>query len=471
MIKKGLCIGFLVLISLYSSLAQEFTGYWEGILDIQTTKLRLGFRIKETADGIYQATMDSPDQGTKGIPIPSTMVNQNRIVMRLPNALIEYTGLLNEEDQIIGTFIQEGQSFPLSLSKKIVRKEVKRFQEPTKPYPYKEEEITFRNEEEGIILSGTLTIPKGEGVYPAVILITGSGPQNRNEELAGHKPFLVLADYLTRKGIAVLRYDDRGVGASKGNFKEATTLDFASDVTSALLYLNNRKDIHNSQIGLIGHSEGGVIAPLVASKTKDVRFIVLLAGTGVTGEQILLSQLKKFKEVSGLKKEEQQKILKIHSEIYALINTSQNLNSLKNELRLYLDIKWKDYPNAQKSGMNKKDFINLQMSQISTPWMHFFISHDPTLALSKVKCPVLALNGEKDWQVNYEINLKAIEMALAQGGNTQFSIKSFPGLNHLFQECQTGSIVEYAQIEQTLSPLVLKEISRWVLSTLKSESK
>ena len=281
----------ILLISLLTSIsltAQDITGQWNGALKIQGTQLRLVFNVTKTDNGV-SSTMDSPDQGAKGIPTTTTSFKNSILKITIASAKIEYEGTLGQDNIVVGTFKQGGQSFPMNLSKEVIEKEkLVRPQEPIKPYPYYSEDITFENKKAGINLAGTLTLPTKDGVFPVVILISGSGPQNRDEELLGHKPFLVLSDFLTKNGIAVLRYDDRGTAFSKGDFKTATSADFATDVESAIFYLKTRKEINKKKVGLIGHSEGGLIAPMVASKSKDVSFIVLLAGTGIQGDQILL---------------------------------------------------------------------------------------------------------------------------------------------------------------------------------------
>ena len=300
----------ILLISLLASIslsAQDIIGQWNGVLKVQGTQLRLVFNVTKT-DNSISSTMDSPDQGANGIPTSTTSFENSILKITIANAKIEYEGRLGTDNIIVGTFKQGGQSFPMNLSKnKIEKEKLARPQEPKKPYSYYSEDITFENKKAGISLSGTLTLPNKEGVFPVVILISGSGPQNRDEELLGHKPFLVLSDYLTKNGIAVLRYDDRGTALSKGDFKNATSADFAIDVESAIAYLKTRKEINKKKIGLIGHSEGGLIAPMVANKSKDISFIVLLAGPGLKGDEILLLQQKLIGKASGVKDEDLQK--------------------------------------------------------------------------------------------------------------------------------------------------------------------
>jgi len=301
-----------------------------------------------------------------------------------------------------------------------------------------------------------------------VVLITGSGPQNRDEELMGHKPFLILSDYLTRNGIAVLRYDDRGMFSSKGNFAKSTTFDFATDVESAVNYLKTRKEIDPKHIGLIGHSEGGIIAPMVAVKSKDVRFIILMAGTGVQGSELLIRQQEAIGKASGIKDEDLKKTAEINKEAYKIICNTTDTTKLKSELTAFLKLKAKEVPASQMpKGMNEDELVKMEMIQLNSPWMLNFIRYNPEPMLEKVKCDVLAINGDKDLQVDSKINLPAIENALKKGGNKKFTIKELPGLNHLFQECTTGLPKEYAEIEQTISPTALETMANWIKEIIK----
>ena len=441
---------------------QDIAGQWNGILKVQGIQLRLVFHIDKTDIG-YIATMDSPDQGVNGIPVTTVSFEQANITLIIPSAKIEYDGVLGEDNSIVGTFRQAGQSFPLNLSKEIVEKEkLVRPQEPIKPYPYYEEEITFRNEKEGIDLAGTLTLPRKDGVYPVVILISGSGPQNRDEELLGHKPFLVLSDHLTRNGIAVLRYDDRGTAASKGDFAKATTVDFSNDAKAAVDYLLKRKEINHKQIGLIGHSEGGIVAPIVAANSKDVAFIVLMAGTGITGDQLLLLQQELIGRASGVSEEELEKNKLFNQGAFDMVIHSTDDDQLKKDLTEYIKKGFAEHPEEILQGMTAEENAAMHANQLVSPWMQYFIKYNPALILEKVKCPVLAINGEKDLQVPPKENLGPIAAALKKGGNKKVTIKELPGLNHLFQECTTGSPDEYAVIEQTMSPVAMAEILKWI---------
>jgi fermentation-respiration switch protein FrsA (DUF1100 family) len=439
---------------------QGITGQWNGVLKVPGGQLRVVFNVTKTENG-YSSTMDSPDQGAKGIPITTTSFENSILKLEIPNAKIVYEGMLNKDNSVVGNFVQRGQSFPLNLSRgKIEKKVVVRPQEPQKPYPYYTEEVTFENKTDKVILTGTLSLPKKEGYFPAVILITGSGPENRDEELFGHKPFLVLADYLTKKGIAVLRFDDRGVAKSTGDFKAATTMDFARDVQAGVAYLQTRKEIDKNKIGLIGHSEGGVIAPIVAGNSKEVDFIVLLAGTGIRGDKLMLLQKEKIERQMGVSEIEIQKGQGIFKGAYDIIVSSLDTDvNLRIKINSYFKLQFEDK-------MNEEQISGLT-SQITNSWMTYFLKFDPSTALEKVKCPVLAINGDKDLQVPADVNITAIKKALAKGGNKKVATKVLPNLNHLFQECKTGSPDEYETIEQTFSPLALEEISKWILVQVK----
>ena len=450
----------IAILASYNMFGQEVTGQWNGVLKVPGAQLRVIFNISKTENG-FSSTMDSPDQGAKGIPVTTTSFENSILKLQIPTALVSYEGILNKENMIVGNFTQGGQSFAMVLSRGIVEKKaVLRPQEPQVPYSYHSEEVTFQNKTDKSILAGTLSLPQKDGYFPAVILITGSGPQNRDEELLGHKPFLVLADYLTKKGIAVLRFDDRGVAKSTGDFQKATTLDFAKDVQAGVDYLRTRKEIDKSKIGLIGHSEGGVIAPIVAGNSNDIDFIVLLAGTGIRGDKLMLLQKEKIERQMGVPESEIRKGQEIFKGAYALVlASSENDTNLKTKINSYLKLQFGDkISEAQISGLT---------SQITSPWMVNFLKFDPFTALEKVKCPVLAINGDKDLQVSADENIKAIKDALAKGGNKKATVKIIPNLNHLFQECKTGSPDEYANIEQTFSPTALEEISKWILVQVK----
>ncbi|HTA62999.1 MAG TPA: alpha/beta fold hydrolase [Bacteroidia bacterium] len=465
---KSLAVVVITIFTSFTMFAQNITGKWNGILKVPGMQIRIAFNVTKTNSG-YKSTMDSPDQKAFGIPVETTDFTNGIVKFAIPKGLIEYQGTANDDSTIIGYLKQAGQSFPLNLSRTEAEKEkVLRPQEPIKPYPYYAEDVTFQNKKANITLAGTLTLPNQQGNFPAVVLISGSGPENRDEEIMGHKPFLVLSDFLTKNGIAVLRFDDRGTAQSKGNFSAATSADFATDVEAAVNYLLTRKEIIKSKIGLMGHSEGGIIAPMVAVQNKNVSFIVLLAGTGIPGDQLLLLQQELVGRAMGASDIDLLKEKTINTGAYKLITKSTDNQKLKTELTTYYTKAYKDNPIPDSSkSMSTNDLVNFQVKTLTTSWIQYFIKYNPQPTLQKVKCPVLAVNGSKDLQVPAQVNLDAIKNALTKGGNKNVTIKELPGLNHLFQECTTGSPNEYATIQQTFSPTAMAAILSWLQTQIK----
>ena len=463
--KKLILIICSILISLTTH-GQDITGQWNGLLKTQGTQLKIVININQSGEG-YKSTLDIPDQGAKDIPITQTSFEESILKFEVSSLGVSYSGTLNNDGVINGTFNQNGQAIPLNLSKKEVEKEkLVRPQEPKKPYPYYSEEVSFENSIDSILLSGTLTLPSKEGKHPVVVMITGSGPQNRDEEGLGHKPFLVIADHLTRKGIGVLRYDDRGTAQSTGDFKSATSKDYANDVLSAVTYLKTRNDIDYKNIGLIGHSDGGAVAPMVASESKDIAFIVLLAGPGISGYDLVLLQMELVNRANGLDESKLQTKLASFKEGMDIMIKGDNIDDIKSDLRDFWRKELNDHPELLPEGMKVDNYLSI-LDKGASPWLVHHVKYDPASSLVKVRCPVLALNGEKDIQVPSKVNLRAIEKHLEEGGNNDFEIKELPNLNHLFQECSTGFPNEYAKIEQTFSPTALLEISNWILKKVK----
>jgi pimeloyl-ACP methyl ester carboxylesterase len=431
----------------------EIDGAWMGTLDAGAMKLRVVFHITNTEDGLT-ATMDSPDQNAKGLPVTSVTRDGASIKLEMKQIGGGYEGKISPDlTTMEGTWTQGGNTLPLVLKrvKDAAELERRRPQNPVKPYPYHDEDVSYANPAASITLAATLTIPPGKGPFPAVLLITGSGPQDRDEALMGHRPFLVLSDYLTRRGIAVLRADDRGVGKSGGVFASGTTANFATDAEAGVEYLKERPEVNPHKIGLIGHSEGGIIAPLVAARNPDVAFVVMMAGSGVPGDQILVAQSRLIAEAAGQSSAEAEKTANEEREILELVKTQKDRAALETELRKRLAGKG---PEAQ---------VDAQIKALTSPWFEYFLNCDPAVPLRKVQCPVLALNGEKDLQVPPKQNLPAIRQALEEGGNKHFETEELPGLNHLFQTAQTGSPTEYAEIEETISPVALKKMGDWIL--------
>jgi len=389
--------------------------------------------------------------------------------LEVQSVLGVYEGKVKEDGMTIdGEWKQSGVTLPLVLKRVEEAPEVSRPQEPEKPYPYDEEEVVYENKKAGIKLAGTLTLPRTEGPFPTVLLISGSGPQDRNETVFGHRPFLVLADYLTRRGIAVLRVDDRGVGGSTGDVAQSTSEDFASDVLAGIKYLKTRKEIDANQIGLIGHSEGGIIAPIVATQSPDVALIVLMAGTGLVGEEILYLQGALIAKAEGISDDAIARNLATQERMFTVVKEEKDDAAAEKKLRKILEDSIEALSEKEKEALGAPEaHIMAQTQTVLSPWFRHFLTYDPKPTLMKVKCPVLAIIGEKDLQVPPKENLQAIEEALKAGGNEHYMIKELPGLNHLFQTAETGALSEYAKIEETISPIALKVIGDWILEQTK----
>jgi pimeloyl-ACP methyl ester carboxylesterase len=462
---KRIAILLLCLISLTPAFSQEIAGDWHGVLSTPKGDLTIALHFKPDGPS-YTGTMDVIEQNAKGLNIDKIDLHRSDLTFTVSFAGIQYKGTVETEDYISGEFSQGVAKLPLNFERGVVDIDApNRPQEPKGPYTYKREEVSFKGGADDVELAGTLTIPLDKKRYPLAVLITGSGPQDRNEELLGHKPFLVIADYLTKKGVAVLRYDDRGVAKSIGDFTAATSKDFANDVAAAVAYLQTRKDLSISKIGLIGHSEGGMIAPMVAADNDQVDFIVSLAGIGVSGQKLLLTQQEDISRNQGVSEEEIAKMLRVNKEMMRIIKQSKDANEADSLLVIYLDeIIDKGEDITLQPGQNKQKLIRSQIAAYNTPWMRYFIAYDPQPILKQVSCPTLALNGENDLQVASKENLKQIKAALKKGGNKQVKTKSFKNLNHLFQTSETGDISEYSKIEETFSPTVLEYMTKWILN-------
>jgi dienelactone hydrolase len=437
-------------------------GSWLGKLSVQGIELRLVYNFKLNEKDSLIATLDSPDQGAKNIPLGSVIMEDKKLTIKAPVLSGEYNGTITSDTTIEGVWTQRGVNYTVNLKKLKIPFSVNRPQEPKPPYPYTSEEVTFPNDKFNIKLAGTLTMPGGPGPFKAVIMITGSGAQNRNEELMGHKPFLVIADYFSRHGIAVLRYDDRGVGGSQGKYSEATSADLATDAEAAFNFLKNNTKINPAEIGFAGHSEGGLIAPIVATSNPSVGFIVSLAGPGVSGEEIILRQTADISRISGVKESDIKESIETNKKVYAILKKEKD-NS-KAELKIVdLFRKTQEKKKMSKEDTDKAvDQLKMTFGAGQYTWFRYFIMTNPSTFWKKVKCPVLALNGEKDLQVAADENLSAIEKALK--GNKSAKAVLLPGLNHLFQHCKTGLPAEYSAIEETFSSDALKIISDWILS-------
>ena len=467
-----LCLGsnnFLLAQEDQKKAEKQFTSLWEGELKISSVTLRVVLKVFNKDDGSLGAFLDSPDQGANNIPVSSITITEDSLKFAIQMIGGSFTGKNYKDSAMVkGTFRQGGMVMPLDLKKIEKLVEVKRPQNPQKPYPYNDEEVIFENKSANITLAGSFTYPKGEGKFSAVVLVTGSGAQDRDESLMNHKPFLVISDYLTRSGIAVLRYDDRGIGKSKGNFASSTSEDFVTDALAAVEYLKTRKEVDTKKIGVAGHSEGGLIAPMCAVNSNDVSFIVMLAGPGVSGKDILILQTELIMKAEGSKEGEIKKAVEQNKRIYKVITDEADSTIMyKKLLALYDEDISKMGDDEKKKPENSKESFDRSIKTLLSPWFRFFIKYNPQPTIEQVTVPVLALNGEKDLQVPPFQNLPEIEKALKAGGNKNFKTIELPGLNHLFQPAKTGGVSEYGKIETTFSEDALKIMKDWILEVTK----
>ncbi|MFK7810450.1 MAG: alpha/beta hydrolase family protein [Saprospiraceae bacterium] len=467
-------LAFLLFSIIFSNNAftqTPFVGIWEGALEGQGMKIDLSFTISAEDKNQLSCTMDIPMQGAKDIAASAITTKGQKLSISYEMMSASYEGQLSkDEKEIQGTWSQHGMELELNLTK--VRKAKGapvRPQEPTEPFPYEITELHFHNEAaDHIELAGTLTMPEGEGPFPAVVLISGSGPQNRDEELMGHKPFWIIADHFSRNGIAVLRYDDRGVEYSQGDFSTSTSADFASDAAAAVQFLKQNPKIKSDEIGLCGHSEGGMIAPMAAANSDDYAFLVLMAGPGQNIVELLLLQSELISRSMGETEENIRKGTELNKRIYPIVVGEGSQDERKAKLKQLLK---SDYENStaeeqRRQGSYESKFAQMER-QLFNPWMEYFLKYDPIVNLKKVSCPVLAINGENDLQVAPKENLSGIRAALEAGLCDDFTIKEFEGLNHLFQHSETGSPMEYAQIEETIAPEVLSFMTTWIQDQVK----
>jgi pimeloyl-ACP methyl ester carboxylesterase len=444
----------------------QMSGSWQGILNAGTVELRLVFNISLSDDGSYTATLDSPDQGTMGIPLGKVSVTADSLRIEAPGLLGFYIGKITSSSTTEGEWHQAGRSFTLDLEKKDEVIVLNRPQEPRAPFPYMEEEVSFVNTEQGFSLGGTLSLPEGDGPFPAAVLVSGSGSQNRDEEIFGHKPFKLIADYLTRNGIAVLRYDDRGVASSGGKVAGSTSADLAVDARAAVVYLLDHDKIDASKIGVIGHSEGGMIAFMLASSQKDLAYIVSLAGTGTDGKTILLDQSEHIARLRGASDDILEDYRNLMSGVYDIMSKNDSYESWEEETIKFASEFYSERIQASYSEEDierGKENLLASIPEAAYAWMRYFVMFDPAPLFDSITCPVLALNGEKDCQVLPEQNISAIKNGLERAGNKKAKTMILPGLNHLFQNCETGLPDEYGVIEETFDQRTLEMMSEWIL--------
>lgn len=445
----------------------DISGSWSGQLEFLGTRLSIIFNIFYQ-NGHLWSTLDSPDQGAFGIRMDSTWFNGKALKITSGMLMGQYEGIISDSlNSFSGVWEQAGMKFSLTLRQTDAVKKPARPQHPLPPYPYEVKEVSFRNEADGITLCGTFTYPSQKEAFPAVVLISGSGKQNRDEEIMGHKPFLVIADYLTRNGIGVLRFDDRGEGCSEGDFASATSESFSRDVLAAVSFLKAQNNVIKDRIGLIGHSEGGMIAPMVAAVDHDISFIILLAGPGTNGMEIILDQTELILRSNAVGEEEIKRKIKANREIFEMVLHSKDIPKTQSRIANKIFKQLKQETSGEISDDLLRRQADIQAEMVCSPWFRFFLNYDPAIALSKLKCHVLALNGSLDLQVPADKNLSAIEKILRESGNQTYTIKKFEGLNHLFQHATTGNPAEYVKIEETFAQEVLEYIKDWITTIIK----
>ena len=425
-------------------------GTWEGaVTNPSGVKLKIVLRIHTSASGTI-VLLDSPDQMTSGIPVPVLTRDGQKLAFDLPIARASYAGVLSADGKAIeGTWTQ-GLPAPLNFTRAAQQTaEARRPQTPKPPFPYTAEDVAF-DSAPGVKLAGTLTLPPGKGPFPAAVMITGSGAQDRDETLMGHKPFAVWADALTRRGIAVLRWDDRGFAKSTGDFAKATSEDFAADGLAAMAYLRTRHEIDGKRIGVIGHSEGGMVGPLMAAKDPRVAFVVMMAGPGAPTRELMKAQRAAISKPWASRP----------AMIAANEVTQAKVEAALAEAKPYEEAKADAIKLLVAAGVPEAAAPG-QIAQLNSVWYKWFIAYDPAPTLRKLKMPVLALDGDKDTQVISSLNLPAIREALK--ANPDATAVELPGLNHLFQTATTGGPAEYAQIEETTAPAALNLMVDWVV--------
>ncbi len=457
--------------------SRDFKGTWEGVLNISGTNLRIVFHVKDNGQGRLVSTADSPDQSAFGIPCDSTSANNQEIFISMKALQASFSGTLVNDTTIDGEFRQGPAGFPVQLKKATLAPEKPvarvRPQNPKAPFPYKSEDVFYDSKTPGVKLAATITIPEGKGPFPSILLISGSGPQNRDEELLGHKPFAVLADYLSRRGYIVLRVDDRGIGKSTGDFATATSADFASDANGGIDYLLTRPEVNKKKIGIMGHSEGGMIAPMVAASRKDIDFIVMLAGPGVKVIDLMAEQNAAVLRSAGVSDAASTAYTDFYRDVVKAILSSPDTTAAVEAGRKVLQnwvSKTADTLVAQLgiSDANvQQKMVSDMVQRISTPWFRYFFNYDPQPNLQKLKCKVLAINGSRDVQVVSQQNLTGIEQAFKKSKLKNYEIKEIPGLNHLFQTCNKCTLQEYEELDETFSPIALEIIGNWLDKNVK----
>ena len=443
-------------------------GVWEGTLVAGPQRLQIIFRLEGQEGGGLGGTMDVPAQGATGIPLTTVTFEGRSLSLAFPvPGGGAYEGVLSDDgNRFTGAFRQAGQDFPMELTRADATATApRRPQEPAPPFPYLVEDASINNDAAAVTLAGTLTLPRGAGPFPAAVLVSGSGPQDRDESLLGHKPFLVLADHLTRNGIAVLRYDDRGVGASTGDFSAATSEDFADDALAVVTHLADDPRIDPRAIGIIGHSEGGLVGPMAARGSDQVSYLVLLAGPGVPGLEILVEQGRLINAANGTPAEVTEFNARLQQRLASVAAESADPSEAGELMRSTLQDELASLSDQIRVAVEEsltEEAISQTIAQMNSPWFRYFLQYDPRHALEDTSVPVLALFGEKDLQVPPHQSADEVRAALDRGDNPDATVHVLPGLNHLFQAANTGSPTEYAVLEETFNEAALSLVSEWI---------
>lgn len=432
-------------------------GVWAGSLNVGAFSIRLQMTIRRDSAGGLAGVMKSVDQG--GVEAPATVeARGDTVSFAIPDQKITYSGVMNTAgDSIKGTFVQ-GQSLPLTFGRSIAAAPSRRPQDPDPPFPYQTKDVSFESAP-GVRLAGTIDIPQGKGPFPTVVFVTGSGPQDRDEAGMGHRPFLVIADYLARHGIASLRYDDRGTAQSTGDFASATTGDFAVDAEAAVRLLKGMPQLA-STVGILGHSEGGLVGPMIAARSRDVGFLVLLAAPGVSDDSLSLLQIRALASATGTATDRLNETLRVNRIMFGAVRDARDSADAVTRIGAAKGQMLSLIPTDRREAVSRE--MDQSMPRLVNPWMRYFLKYDTRSALRLVHVPVLALGGSLDVQVPAHEDLAGIDAALKAAGNRDYQVVALPGLNHLFQTAKTGLPTEYTSIDETIAPHVLELIASWI---------
>lgn len=471
---KNLVLFIACFLSLQSISAQsDFRGRWQGALH-EVQNLQISFNLEGTDVNNLTAKLDVPSQGAEDVPCTGVEVRNDSVFIDMKMINGKYVGKLVNVNKIDGVWTQNGLSLVLNLKRTEGKLKLNRPQTPQPPFSYNSDDIVFYSKDKSMEFGATITYPKDDEKHPAIIMITGSGPQNRDEELFQHKPFAVVADHLTKNGYVVLRVDDRGVGSTGGDRGTATSADFAKDVEEAITYIKTRAEVDKKKIGLYGHSEGGLIAEMLAAERRDLDFIILMAAPGVPVKQLMTEQNVALLKNRGISEDAANSYGRLYQnlvddltssssqkEVYDKMNNSFNTWKKRTESDIVLSI------TGVSDSTSQDLFVRTFMDQSWNKWMTYFMRFDPQPVLADVRCKVLALNGSKDYQVLSRSNLEGILNGLKESKSKLYEAREIEGVNHLFQECNTCNVQEYGKLEQTIKPEVLDIITNWLNENVK----